>query len=217
MSDSKYRIRLILIVSIALLPLSGCVSFAANLLRAVYGNERPAEFDGLQEKKVAIVCSTDHGFASNATSAMLMRHIQANLNNNVKEIQLIRPDEVEQWLETHAAAGGDVLEAGKGVGADLVLAVDVVNMSLNDGPTLFRGKADISVSVYDVADGDKLLFERQFPDFAFPNSGGAPVTDTSEAKFRGMFLSVVAQKISGLFYPVDPTTDYALDATSNSF
>ena len=200
-----------------LIPAGGCVSLAANLLHAIHGNNRPAEFEGLKGQKVAIVCGTDGGMGSDANSAMLTSYIHAALNTNVKDIDIVRQSEVERWLDSHGRSDADYQEVGKGVGADRVLAVEVLNLSLKNGATLYKGQSDISVTVYDVPAGGKILYRKQIPEFVFPKMGGPTITDISEAKFRARYLTIVASTVSGLFYDVDATADFALDPTANSF
>ncbi len=201
----------------SLVSASGCINFAANMIHAITGNTLPADYDGLEGKRVAVVCSTDSGMATDATSAMLTSYIHAALNTNVKKIDVVRQSEVERWIDSHSNSEADYLEVGKGVKAERVLAVEVMNMSLKNGATLFQGKCDITVTVYDVEDGGKTLYRKQIPEFAFPKMGGPTITDISESKFRSRYLAIVARTISNLFYEVDATADFALDATANSF
>ncbi|MCA9133979.1 MAG: hypothetical protein KDA45_12520 [Planctomycetales bacterium] len=195
----------------------GCINFAANMIHAITGNNRPADFDGLEGRRVAVVCATDGGMGTDATSAMLTGYIHAALNGNVKKIDVIRQSEVERWIDSHGHTDADYLEVGRGVGAERLVAVEVLNLSLKDGATLYKGQADITVSVYDIPAGGKILYRKQIPEFAFPKLGGPTVTDVSEAKFRARFLSIVARTVSGLFYEVDATADFALDATAHTF
>lgn len=195
----------------------GCVNLAANLIHAVQGNNRPAEFAGLEGHRVAVVCMTDNGLGNDATNSILTNNIHAALSTNIEEIDLVRNSEIEQWLDVHGWEESDYVEIGKGVKAERLLVVEVLNMQLKNGQTLFRGMADITVTVYDIAKGGRILYRKQIPEFAFPNTGGKPVTETSENKFRSFFLAVVTRKICGLFYEVDATADYALDATVSSF
>ncbi len=196
---------------------SGCINFAANMIHAITGNNVPADYDGLAEKRVAVVCATDGGLATDATSAMLTSYIHAALNSNVKKIDVVRQSEVERWIDSHSNSDADYVEVGKGVKADCVLAIEVLNMSLKNGATLYQGKSDITVTVYDVGSAGKILYRKQIPEFAFPKMGGPTITDISESKFRARYLAIVARTVSNLFYPVDATADFALDATANSF
>ena len=84
---------------------AGCINLAANLLHAVNGNNRPAEFDGLAGQKVAVICSTDQGFTSNATNSILTNNIHAALSINVEDIELVRHSEIEQWLDVEHSPG----------------------------------------------------------------------------------------------------------------
>ncbi|MCA9129244.1 MAG: hypothetical protein KDB22_19295 [Planctomycetales bacterium] len=196
---------------------TGCVSLAANLIGVIQGNNRPAEFEGLEDKSVAIVCTCDGDNSIDSVSTMLSSYIEANLNTNVEDIDVIRQAEVERWLGSHGRSDRDYVEIGRGVDAERLVAVEVMNLTLRNGATLFRGQADIMVTVYDIPSGGKILFKKQIPEYAFPKMGGPSVTDTTEAKFRGLFLTVLADKISRLFYESEVGVDFALDATSNTF
>ncbi len=216
---TKHTRQLILLAMLAVcVPLTGgCINLAANMIHAITGNMKAADYDGLKGQKVALVCLTDEGMGTDATSTMLTSYIHSALNTNVKKIDLVRQSEVDRWLDAHGSSDADYLEVGKGVKADRVLAIEVLNMSLKNGATLFQGKSDITVTVYDVPEGGKILYRKQIPEFSFPKMGGPTITEISEAKFRARYLAIVARTISGLFYETDATADFALDATASSF
>ena len=207
----------VLLLAVALLSSSGCVNLASNILYAINGNKSPADYPGFKGKKVAIVCGSEKGLSNDATANLMTRYLESLLGKNVKEITIIPQDKVEKWLNTRGWHESDYAEIGKGVGADQVLAINIMNMTLRDGMTLYKGKADISVSVYDVADEGKVVYRKSFPEFEFPKIGGPTVTDTTEARFHGLFLTVVSQRIAALFYDADPKEQFAIDAISNSF
>ena len=46
----------------------------------------------------------------------------------------------------------DYLEIGKALKAEKVVGIDIESFSVLDGQTLFRGRATVSIRVYDVAD-----------------------------------------------------------------
>lgn len=195
---------------------TGCVRLMANMINAIQGNEKPAEYDGFKEQRVAVVCGTDQGLTSDATTALMTGYIHMYLNQNVKKVELVRPEEIDQWLSVHQSVDTDYVEIGKAVKADKLLAIDISKMRVKDGPTLFRGRCDIGVTVYDISNKGAIVFRKQIPDFTFPKDSAA-IADTSETKFRNMYLKIIANKVAGMFYPVDPTADYGLDATANSF
>lgn len=196
---------------------TGCISLFANLMHAIHGNNTPAEYEGLREQRVAVICNTDEGFRSSAVNSILVNNLHAALSMYVEDIEIVRQSEVEQWVDVHGITDSNYVDIGKGVKADKVLAVEVGNLTLKNGQTLYRGQSDITVTVYDVNAGGSIRYRKQIPEFSFPQSGGKPITETSENKFRSQYLSVVTRKISSLFYPVDVTRDYALDATISSY
>ncbi len=200
-----------------LVPSMGCINIAANLIHAVKGNNRPAEFDGLKGKRVAVVVTTDAGLGKDATNTILTNNIETALSMHVEDIDVVSSREIGQWLDVHGWDDSDYVEIGKGVKADRVLAVDVLNLKLKNGQTLYRGQADVTLTVYDVTDGGRVLYRKQLLEVSFPETGGKPITETSETKFRSFFLAVLTRKIGGLFYEVDATADVALDATLSSF
>lgn len=204
-------------IGLFLINATGCVRLAANLVNAIQGNDRPAEYNGFEKKRVAIVCNTDNGMSNDYSANQLTGYVHMALNKNVKDIELVRAEEVDRWLDAHGSEESDYVQIGKGVKADQLLAIDIAGMKIRDGATLYRGQCDISVTVYDIADDGAIVFKKQFPEFSFPKMGGPTTSDTTDSKFRNLFLTVVASKVSGLFYAVDPTAEYALDATANSF
>lgn len=195
----------------------GCVRFAANLVNAIQGKERPAEYPGFVEQRVAIACTREGSCSNDATSAMFTRYVHSLLNTNVKKIELVRQDEVDRWLEAHDWSPSDHAEIGEGVKADKLLVVDISGVKLKNGATLFRGVCDMEVTVYDIKNKNAIVFEKQFPEFTFPKEAGPTTHDTTEAKFHNLYVSILARKVATLFYDVDPMADVGLDATSNSY
>ena len=216
-STKFVTICLSLFTTALLLTSSGCIRLAANLVNAIQGNERPAEYNGFEEQRVAIVCVRDGALSADAASALLTGYVRVALNTNIKKIDLVRQEDVERWLESHDWATSDYAEIGHGVKADKLLVVDIAGLKLKDGATLYRGQCDLSVSVYDMKKNGAIVFEKQFSEFTFPREGGPSMMDTTEAKFRNLFITIIARKVSNLFYAVDPAADVAIDATSNSF
>lgn len=207
-----------IVLVVSLVGVSGCVNFAANIYRSIRGNNAPAEYKGLEGKKVAIVCGSERGLSNDAASALLTRYLDALLSKNVKDIKIVRQDKVEKWLDSNGWEDCDFEEIGKGVGADQVLAVTVANLTMREGGTLYKGKANISITVYDISGGGdgNVVYRRNFPEFEYPKNGGVPVTDTSLSNFQVNFLKIVSIHIGPLFYPADPNDLVGLDAISNS-
>lgn len=214
---SKKSVILLLLVATSCALATGCVSLAANMLYAIRGNDSPAEFDGMKESRIAVVCSTTGSGASEAINSLISSHISSDLTRSLAKASVVRQDEIDRFMEIEGWNNGDPLKIAKGVKADFLVEVAVDNLKLRDGATLFRGQSDIHVKVYDMKNGGRIAFEKEILEHSFPRNGGTPITETTEAKFRSAYLQLVSYKISSLFHPVDPTLDVALDATSTKF
>lgn len=195
---------------------TGCMQFAANLLHVVSGPQIPAEFKGLENKKVAIVCTNEMGVCRDETTIRLAGNLKGILASRLPKSTFINQDEIDRWLEGSAASDQDVVSIGKGVKADYVIAADVLNLQLKDGPTLYRGRSDLSIRVWDVSSG-KPVFAKQYPSHAYPTMGGQSTTETDENQFRRVYLVNVADKLARHFYAHDFGEEVALDATISKY
>ncbi len=196
----------------------GCVQLAANLVHAWNGGVAPAEFDGLKEKKVAVVAVTDAGVCTDANAILLARFVRGLLESNVKKIRVVSHDDVDRWLETsNAWTERDFAKLGKGVDAQAVVVVEMTDLTLKEGPTLHRGKSNLSVTVYDVSKDGKIAFRRSYPQFAYPEMAGMSNTDVDDTKFRRIYLARAAEKAAKHFYGQAMGSEVALDATALSY
>lgn len=191
---------------------TGCVRIAANLIHAIKGNDVPAEFNGLEGKKVAVVCSTDDGINANANGILLARYIQALLQQKVEKISLVSQEEIDQWIVGQGGSESNFADIGRGVKADYVIAIDMVNFSLREGATMYRGKCDLSVAVHDMAKEGKVTFRKNVGQYTFPTMAGASALETDETKFRKIYLSRVAERAARHFFPYEAGADVAVDA-----
>lgn len=197
----------------ALLSLGGC-AIINHLIYVTQGAKIPAEYDGLKGKRVAVVCvSPNDDMGPGSMSVELSRNVEALLRQRVKDIKLVRHDEVANWIDRNNWHY-DYLQIGKGVKADMVVAVDLARYSLYEGSTLFQGRADVQVSVFDMSKGGAKVYQTTLDDFNFPNRGAQPVTDISEAKFKRAFVNVLAQNIARSFYEYDIQDNIATDPAS---
>jgi hypothetical protein len=198
----------------ALVANAGCVQLAANLIYAWQGGAIPAEYDGLKGKRVAVVALTDAGVSSDPNGILLANFVRGLIDKNVKKVDLVKQDEVDGWFEGDKDnAEGDFVTMGKGVKADLVVAVEMTEMTLREGPTLFRGNSNIAVTVYDIKKDGKPVFRKKFNDYGYPEVGGMPTTETDETKFRRIYLMNVADKLAHHFYPHELGSNVANDAS----
>ncbi len=206
------RALILSLLTLVLTTQTGCLGIVANLMNVVRGHTVKPEYNGLEGKRVAIVTLTDSSqYSDDASARILGRRVMDILKHEVKKIELVREDEVQQWRDRNGWDAIEFLDIGRGVKADKVVGIEMTNLRLKDGATLYRGRAEVTVSVYDM-DSGSLEFRRHLDDFTYPVTAGMYTSETTETKFRGLFLGVLASKISRYFHGYDFSDTVALDA-----
>lgn len=190
---------------------TGCARLVSNLVHAIKGNDTPAEFEGLKGKKVAVVCATDEGIGSDANGILLARYVRELLEVKIDKINMISQEDIDKWIFGANQGRTDYVDIGKGVKADYVIALEMLNLSLQDGSTLFQGKSDLTLAVYDMNKSGKVVFRKNVPQFTFPSLQGASALETDETKFRKIYLTRVANRMARHFYPYEIGADVAAD------
>jgi hypothetical protein len=191
---------------------TGCLGFAANIMNVVRGHTVKAEFEGLEGKRVAVVTITDSSqYSDDASARILSRRVADILHSEVKDCTLVREDEVQQWRDRNGWDAIEFIDIGRGVKADKVLGIEMTGLRLRDGATLYRGRAGVTATVYDIESGS-VEFRRHLEEFTYPVSAGMYTSETTELKFRNLFLSVLAAKIARYFHGYDFSDTVAQDA-----
>jgi hypothetical protein len=206
-------------LSLALLtlPAMGCIGALAQGLYLFNGEKVPAEFEGLEGQRVAVVCLSNTAAAGPGSEAdVIARLVSSLLAREVEEIDVIHQDEVYDWMDNNNWDQTDYRPIGRGVKADNVVAIEISGFRLYEGSTLFKGRASVTVSVLDMAQDGKVVFRREMPDFAFPTNAGHHTADTTEARFRRMFLREIASYVGRHFYAYDLIETFARDTPINS-
>ncbi|MGB1926355.1 MAG: hypothetical protein ACPHL6_07485 [Rubripirellula sp.] len=172
----------------------------------------PAEYDELKHKTVAIVALTESSQYSNDVAAReLSRFVGQILTSKVKNIQLVREDRIDQWRDMHGWDQINFDEIGKGVGAEKVIGIEVANLRLRDGATLYRGRSDVVVSVIDAETGN-VDYSRSLDEFTYPNIAGQYTSETTESKFRKLYLRMLAEEVARSFHRYDLNERIAEDS-----
>jgi hypothetical protein len=193
---------------------SGCIGTFANLMHVAQGNVVPPAFTGLKGKRVAVVCvSPSDAFGPAEATMVISRHVGKLISANVKDVQVVQPREIERWIDENDWDYLDYKMVGRGVKADLVVAIDLSSFSLHEGKTLYKGRADVQVKVYDLTEGGEEVFAYQPSQIQYPENTGHHTTDMNEEAFRRQFLGIVASRIARQFYPYDTKEDFARDAS----
>ena len=204
----------LLVILAAGLTSGGC----AMVYQAMKGDGpmQPARFEGLQNKRVAVVCVSGRSdYSSESSAGQIANLVGKALRSHIDTVDLVRQDEVNDWIDNNNWNESNFFDVGKGVRADVVVAITVNDMSLHEGQTLYKGRADFDVRVYDIVNAeDKVLFDYTDPSFEFPASHGIPTTDRSEADFRRLFIQELSANIARNFYSYRLAEEFAKDAAA---
>jgi hypothetical protein len=200
-------------IALGLLLASGC-TMLATAMYIIEGTNTKAEFGGLKGKKVAVICRpvTSLHFRDASAARDLAKQVSVLLKQHVPNIQLVDQRDVFEWEDENT--WDEYVEIGKELEADMVVGLDLEEFSLYEGQTLYRGKANVKIMVYDVAKGKEPVFEANLPQAVFPPNASIPSGEKPEPQFRRQFVIHLAQVIGRYFYDHDPTVDFASDSTA---
>ena len=179
---------------------------------AVGADLQPAECETLEGKRTAVVVVTEGtNYRDDIASRILSREISAILEAEVKGIELVREEEIDDWRDNNDWDQLDFAAIGKGVKAEKVVGIEVSDLKLREGQTLYRGRASVTTTVYDMKT-ETREFRRHLDDFAYPLHAGQYTSETTEPKFRRRFLAVLSRRLARYFHRWDPRETVALDA-----
>ncbi|MEM9828895.1 MAG: hypothetical protein AAF958_20075 [Planctomycetota bacterium] len=191
---------------------SGCLGLASNLMHAAGMDLVPAEYEGLEDQLVAVVVRTpSNRHHDDQIAGDMAIRLQQELTSKVDDFQAVRADKIHDWWDRNGWDANDFQGLGRDVGATRVLLVDIKDLSLRDGATLYRGTADVHVQVIDVATGG-VPFTKTIDSFEYPRMAGQSTSETTEKRFRKLYLSILAAEIGRAFHPYDEGERVALDS-----
>ena len=192
---------------------SGCRDAFFTVAYLVKGNEVEAECKELKGKRVAVVCrplvSLQYRNASVAKD--VAREVGLLLKKNVPKIQLIDHAKVAEWMDENGYGEVEYLDVGRALKADLVVGIDLEQFDLLQGQTVFQGKANVAVKVYNCKTG-ATVFSKHLPQTVYPPNHVISTMNKQESEFRRDFVLVVADQVARHFYNHEPHSDIALDS-----
>jgi hypothetical protein len=183
----------------------------SNLMHAAGMDMIPPECTCLEESTLAIITVTNSSRADDVAARELSRRVGEVLTQKVDEVTLVREDKIEQWRDVNGWNAIDFASMGQSVKAEKVLAIEVTNMRLRDGATLYRGRADVVIKVFDVETGN-IEYTKSLDEYTFPTVAGQYTSETTEARFRRLYLTMLADEIGRSFHPYDMSDRFALDS-----
>ncbi|MCA9238190.1 MAG: hypothetical protein KDA44_22110 [Planctomycetales bacterium] len=196
---------------------TGCVHqiIATGIYLWQGGNVVPADCDVLEGQRVVVVCrppsSQEYRHAGAARS--IGERVAKLLEINVKKIDVVSQSEVDNWVDEQDWE--NFKDLGRSVKANRVVYIELDDFELYKGKTLYQGDADVTVSVYDMDNKGKLMWDKPLGQVLFPRNSGIPAADKPVQAFQRQFVDVVSIQIAQHFYEHNPNTDFALDAVAN--
>lgn len=179
------------------------------------GNVVPAQCEELDNQRVVVICRppSSHEYRHAGAARAMGKRISKKLAANVKGIDVVSPQEVDNWVDEQD--WDNFKDLGSAVKANRVVYIELDDFSLYKGSTLYQGNADVKLSVYDMDERGKLIWERNVGQILFPRNSGIPAADKSIQVFQKQFVEVVSEQIAIFFYEHDPNASFALDAVAN--
>lgn len=182
-------------------PAGGCNLLVTGLYVLRGGDKLPAPYPGLAGKRVAVVCvSSTTSYNPSSEAALLAKGVELMLQKNVKNVDIVSQEQVADWIDIHGWNESDFLVIGEGVKADEVVAIELSSFSLHEGKTLYKGRAEITTKVIDVAAKGRMAFGPRTMQYGFPQHSGYHTTEISENGFRQRFVSYLAREVSKYFF-----------------
>ena len=204
---------ILLFACVVMLSMSGCTMLATGLW-IVNPNDRAALYDGLEKRRVAVICRPHTALALQHYGAdrELAAAVSDNLREKVKEIECVDPDEILDWSDAHQL--DSLEEFGKAMDADFVIAIDLSDFKLYQGKSMFQGTASAEVRVFDVAE-DRTVYKAEPLEVVYPPENGVPFDlanqKNAERRFRRSFVRVLADQVSRNFYAYDSRDAVKID------
>lgn len=190
--------------------LSGCGQAMGVLARAIHGdNEDPPCME--MEGKVAVVCrprastSYQYGDVANELAKAVSTKVSMGIKDFKKKkkresIQMIPHDDVEKYCDGMEAES-DFVEIGKAVGADQVIAIDLLGFNHIAGTNVWQGHADMNVQLIDVKTGDVVYEPESLPEYVYPRNYVIPSTEQNEWNFQREYILRLGKYVSKQFVP----------------
>ena len=194
---------------------TGCINQLAGLLYVIKGHEVPPAFVGLEGKRVAVLCISDESaYGPDTLTYTVAKNVSAKIAQGVKNVEVISPAKIENWIDENGWNEADVDLLGNGIDAELVVVLEIGAYSIHEGATIYKGRADLTATVYDITKNGQVSFVHGPDNYTFPENG-RPAIQTSDRQFEAFFLARLTEHISKLFVAYDKMESFADDAILN--
>ena len=158
-------------------------------------------------KKVIVVCSTPESIKSTLPSLEFDMLDQIARQLRSRSMQVIRPDDVATWMDSHGGYSNDPEKVADNFDVDVIIHVELLQFSFmeENSPTLFRGRAKGNIRAYEVvkdSDGSKRVQEIYASEYrsVYPQFAPLSTQQMSEKTFSKRYIDQVSTQIAQLFY-----------------
>lgn len=202
---------MLLVVALSAVGCRNAMFTAAYLL---HGNDVEPDFKDLKDKKVAVVCRpvASLKYANSNVGRELAQQVSLLLQEQVKNIKVVDQRKVSKWADENTWE--EYPEVGKAMKADMVVAVDIEGFSIYEGQTLYQGKANATIRVFDCKKNGKEVFRKTIPQCVYPTNAPMPASERTEPEFRAEFVNKLATQIGRNFIAHDRYDDFGDDAST---
>lgn len=203
-----------LLLTFAVVMFTGCIGTMAQLMYVIKGHDVPAAYNGLVGKRTAIVCVSDaSAYGPDTLTNTVARAVGMKLGSTVKKIEIVPHANIEKWIDVNGWDELDFTALGKGVSAERVVAIEIASYSIHEGPTIYKGRANVTVTVYDLENkkGPTVAYTYQLQDYEFPKNG-RPAIQSNDRQFEAFFLARMTRQICDQFIKHDRLATFADEA-----
>jgi hypothetical protein len=211
----RFQFALLAACAVAMLGTSGCASVLSTAMWVIKGHNVPPEWDGLEGRRVAVVCRPPQSLQPSVAFAAteIATELGKKLAIKGAQIEVVDQREVAEWTDENIWE--EYTEVGEALDVDMVVAVELDHFALFGSQTIYQGTADLSIQVYDMRDGGHVVWSKTLPESKWPPvAGGVPVSDKREADFRREFVDKLTDQIGRHFYTHDKYESFADDTSS---
>jgi hypothetical protein len=176
------------------------------------------------EKEVRIVILTFAGLETRPEflrvdrelSSALAKQLKESFTANKEKVVIASTVQIEKYKDEHPNWHAmDLEEIGKHFRADYVIDLEIDSLTLYEPGsrnTLYRGHAEISISVVDVhKPGEEPIYKEEYSCEYPKTRGPIPAGDTNPQQFRQQFLGHVAKQLSWRFTAHPTEDDFSCD------
>ena len=197
------------VLGLSLIGLSGC-NYVITLGYLIGGPPSiQPEYDretgkSLSDKDVVVAVVCDAGdnvkFAFSAVDLEIAKYVSYRLTEN--KVKVINPDYVSDWLDQNDE-WTEPTEIGVALNATHIVYIDLSDFSLYEkqSTTLFRGRAEAIVSVYEIDEDDEgeKIFSQELTSM-YPLAVPKETSEESYPTFKRKYLARLSSEIGRNFY-----------------